>query len=103
MEWDYSFHIHVYTKDVNKLGESRKNLSQDNIIKELRKMGEIPLSIDEISQKLIGKANLRSIGKALNQLEKYGEVKCIKIDVRIARKLYGNNHKKGMRMFYIEE
>ena len=59
------------------------------------------LSIKEISELLLGKSNIKTIQKAIKQLEKYGEVESVRLDVRVARKIYGNNLKKGIKLFYV--
>ena len=57
------------------------------------------LSVAEIVEKLNGKANSVAVARALKQLSKYGEVQAIKLDVRVARRIYGNKAKHKLQVY----
>jgi len=78
-------------------------MAEEDIIKILKNCKSEALSVTEIADKLIGKANRQTIAKAIRQLKKFGEIEAIQVDVRVARKIYGKNLKKGLQLFYVVE
>ena len=62
--------------------------------------GIVCLSASEISQKLSGTANKKNIERAVSHLKSEGEIESIKIDVKLARKIYGKNMKNGLQLFF---
>jgi hypothetical protein len=61
------------------------------------------LSANEISNQLKDKANKKNIERAISQLQKYKEIESIHIEVETARKIYGKNLKKGLKLFFVVE
>lgn len=76
------------------------------LFQELKKeypTGFIGLSVREICNKLEDKANSKTISKTMKKLQKFGEVEYIEISVEKARKIYGNNINKPLKIFFVVE
>ena len=61
------------------------------------------LSLKEIMEKFVGKANYTGICKSVKQLEKYHEIKSLTLNIPAARKFYGKNIKTKIKLYFIEE
>lgn len=73
---------------------------QEEVI-ELLKQCQEALSCSEIAEKLIGKANITAVTRAISQLEKYGEVQAIRLEVPVARRIYGKRVKRALRVYCV--
>ena len=78
-------------------------MAQEDILNILEHSRDVALSIQDMAEKLMGKENLKSIQKAVSRLEKYGEIKSIRVDVKVARRIYGKNLKKGVRVYWVDD
>jgi SOS-response transcriptional repressor LexA len=81
-------------------------MAQDEIIKRLeeaiKKEGQRYFSLDEIC-KMIDDINPQAIRRAIKQLSKHGELKSLKVDLFLARKIYKNNNiDRGMNLFFVD-
>ena len=78
-------------------------MGQGEILHILEGHKDVALSIMDIASELLGKENIKSIQKGIAQLEKYGEIKSIRVDVKVARRIYGKNLKKGVRVYWVDD
>jgi len=59
------------------------------------------LSSTEIVAKLMGQANSTAINRALKQLQKYGEIQAIKLELPVARRIFGNKAKHKLCVYCV--
>ena len=59
------------------------------------------LSCSEIVEKMLGKANSTAVNRALKQLSKYGEIQAIKLELPVARRIFGNKAKHKLQVYCI--
>ena len=81
-------------------------MAQEDIIKQLenaiKNEGQKYFSLDEICH-LVNEISPVAVRRAIKQLIKHDEIKSIKIDLFLARKIYkSNNIKRGMQLFFVE-
>lgn len=77
-------------------------MSQQEVIKLLEKYGKEAISIKEMAEELKGKMNLISINRCIKTMYKFGEVDYIELNFKQARKRYGKNIKRKMRIYFIK-
>jgi hypothetical protein len=59
------------------------------------------LSCNEICEKLIGKDNVKAITRACSQLEKYGEIQGIQLEIPLARRIFGKKAKHKLKVYCV--
>jgi Fe2+ or Zn2+ uptake regulation protein len=75
-------------------------MSQEEVVNLLKTCQEA-LSVSEIVEKLNGKANSTAITRALKQLKKYGEIQAIKLELPVARRIFGNKAKHKLQVYCV--
>jgi Fe2+ or Zn2+ uptake regulation protein len=73
---------------------------QEEVIRLLEECQEA-LSCSEIVEKMLGKANSTAVNRALKQLSKYGEIQAIKLELPVARRIFGNKAKHKLQVYCI--
>lgn len=73
---------------------------QEEVIKLLEECQQA-LSCSEIVERMLGKANSTAITRALKQLSKYGEIQAIKLELPVARRIFGNKAKHKLCVYCV--
>lgn len=59
-------------------------------------------SLLELAEALRDKCNARNITRAVSKLVEKKEIKARKIDINLARKIYGQNIKRSLNLYYLD-
>ena len=75
-------------------------MAQEEVLQILKDCQEA-LSCAEITERLLGKANSKAVNRAIKQLSKYGEIQALKLELPVARRIYGKKVKHALRVFCV--